>query len=188
VIPRHAFPPALPVPRPLPPARDWTGGDATALRKALRMPQTKFARLLDVSLGSVTHWAKHPATVPCAVAQDALDEMLAAASPEARAKFGQLTAQSAGSAVSVADEGFTAQVVNLGAHPRYAADFRVLACGQVSAARAVLGLPPEEFAAWLGTVLGWTPAGETVGRWEACLDAPPGDVVMAARACLAGAR
>jgi DNA-binding transcriptional regulator YiaG len=62
-----------------------------------------------------------------------------------------------------------------------------MACGEVSAARAALGLAPEEFAGWLGTATGWTPAPGTVVAWESLAAVPPGDVVMAARFCLAGA-
>ena len=55
-------------------------------------------------------------------------------------------------------------------------------------ARAALGITPGEFASLLADILGWTMMLETVGRWEACLGAPPRNVVMFARACLAGAR
>lgn len=93
-----------------------------------------------------------------AAAQDMLDELLAAASPAVRARFEQLTGeQPSGSAASAAGGGCIAQVVSLDTHPRYAADFRALACGQVSAARTSLGMSSDEFAACLGTILGWTP-------------------------------
>jgi hypothetical protein len=79
------------------------------------------------------------------------------------------------------------QVVSLGTNPRYTADFRALACGEVSAARAALGMLPDQFGAWLGSLLGWAPMRGVVQAWEGGV-APPGDVVMAARACPAGAR
>jgi hypothetical protein len=76
---------------PLPPApdpvRDWTGGEATALRKALRMTESKFATVLSVSLRTVANWASCPAMVPRAAAQDMLDRLFADASPAVRAKF-----------------------------------------------------------------------------------------------------
>ncbi len=84
-------------------SREWTGSEATALRKALRMAESRFAATLSVLLRTVGNWAAHPATVPRAAVQDVLDELLAAASPAVKARFGQLTAeQPAGSAVSAA--------------------------------------------------------------------------------------
>lgn len=77
----QSFPP---VPDPV---REWTGSEATALRKALRMTERKFATVLSVSLRTVANWASSPAMVPRAAAQDMLDKLLADASPAARAKF-----------------------------------------------------------------------------------------------------
>jgi DNA-binding transcriptional regulator YiaG len=37
--------------------REWTGGEAAALRKALRTTETRFARSLGVSLRTVSNWA-----------------------------------------------------------------------------------------------------------------------------------
>jgi DNA-binding transcriptional regulator YiaG len=87
------YPPGLPQPesaappRLLSPVREWTGGEATALRKSLRMTESKFATVLSVSLRTVANWASNPATVPRAAAQDMLDELLADASPAVKAKF-----------------------------------------------------------------------------------------------------
>ena len=78
------------------------------------------------------------------------------------------------------------QVVRLGAHPRYAADFKPLACGQVAAARTALGLTLPEFAALLESALGWMVMPETAGRWET-ESVPPGDVVLFCQAFLAHA-
>jgi len=75
------------------PTHEWTGKDATALRKALRMTESRFAARLSVSFRTVAHWAAHPATVPRAAAQDMLDELLAGASPAVKARFEQLTAE-----------------------------------------------------------------------------------------------
>jgi hypothetical protein len=77
------------------------------------------------------------------------------------------------------------QVVPLGTHPRYAAQFKPLACGQVAAARAALGLTLPEFAALLETALGWTVLPEAVGLWET-ESVPPGDVVLFCQSFVAG--
>jgi len=101
--------------------------------------------------------------------------------------FAQIAAgQSAGSPGPRTANG-GGQVVPLGTHPRYAADFRALASGQVAAARAALGLTLDEFAALLAHALGWNVMPETVERWEK-ESAPPGDVVLFSQAYLAGAR
>jgi len=72
-------------------------------------------------------------------------------------------------------------VVTLTGHPRFTADFRVLA------ARSAPGLTPRESAEWLETATGWAPGPGPVEAREAALVIPPGDVVVAARFCLAGA-
>ncbi len=139
-------PVASAVHQPLFPARGWTGGEATALRKALRMTEGRFARSVGVSPRTVSNWAQYPAMVPRSAAQDMLDELLAATKPTVRDRFEQLAGeQPVGSGAVAAGGGVAAQVVSLGAHPRYAADFRALACGQVSAARAALGMSTEDF-------------------------------------------
>jgi DNA-binding transcriptional regulator YiaG len=152
------------------------------------MTEGRFARSVGVSPRTVSNWAQYPAMVPRSAAQDRLDELLAATNPAVRARFGQLAGEQPVSSMAVAADGGTARVVSLGIHPRYAADFRALACGQVSAARAALGMSTEGFRVWLGTMLGWTAIPGAVERWEACRACPPGDVVMAARSSLAGAR
>jgi DNA-binding transcriptional regulator YiaG len=57
----------------------------------------------------------------------------------------------------------------------------------VAAARTALGLTPAEFASLLESTLGWMVMPETVRRWEDEAT-PPGDAVLFAQACLAGAR
>jgi hypothetical protein len=104
------------------------------------------------------------------------------------ALFRRLTCQQPGAASPPQESGTAALVVGLGGHPCFAAGFGAMTCGEVSAARAALGLAAEEFAGWLGTAAGWTPAPGTVVAWESLASVPPGDVVMAARFCLAGAR
>jgi DNA-binding transcriptional regulator YiaG len=165
----------------------WTGSDANALRKTLRVTEGKFARSLGVSVRTVSNWAADPSMVPRNAAQDAHDELLAAASSGAVAKFAQLTERQAAAPLGPGNNGTGGQVIPLGTHPRYAADFRAVACGQVAAARAALGLTLAEFAALLRDALGWNVLPETAGRWEDS-STPPGDVVLFAQAYLAGAR
>jgi DNA-binding transcriptional regulator YiaG len=79
-------------------------------------------------------------------------------------------------------------VVSLGSRPHFIADFRAMACGEVTAARSALGLTAAGFAERLATDVGWFPVPSVVEAWAACVSIPPGDVVMAAQSCLAGAR
>lgn len=72
------------------PAQEWTGRDATALRKALRMTVDRFARLVGVSSRTVANWASNPDMVPRAAIQDALDDLLNRASPATRERFAEL--------------------------------------------------------------------------------------------------
>jgi hypothetical protein len=67
--------------------REWTGRGTTVLRRALHMTEARFARALGVSERTVSHWAAHPETVPRAAVQEQLDEMFAAAPPEAKTRF-----------------------------------------------------------------------------------------------------
>jgi hypothetical protein len=69
-----------------------------------------------------------------------------------------------------------------------AAGFRVAAAAQVTGARSALGLSLGEFAGRLRPVIGWLPGAGEVGAWECGATVPPGDVVLFAQACLAGAR
>src|SRR5216684_9010869 len=73
----------------------------------------------------------------------------------------------------------TGEVVSIRAHAGYRPDFRALASGQVSAARAKLGLTHAEFAEYLSEQLGWVPSAAVVKRWEQG-SIPPGDAVLAA--------
>lgn len=167
--------------RSVAPVREWTGGHASRLRRALRMTETGFARVAGVSVRTVSKWAAHPEVVPRHAVQARLDELFAAAG-SVQARF---TGQQPGGPSAPGEAG--GRVVALAGHPRSGSDFRVLAAGQVLAARSALGLTPGEFAGWLGTATGWVPGPGTVEAWEAGTVVPPGDVVMAARFCLAGA-
>jgi DNA-binding transcriptional regulator YiaG len=169
------------------PVREWTGGDATALREALRMSQAGFARVAGVSRRTVSKWAADPGMVPRYAVQARLDELFAAAGPAVLVRFAEFAGQRRDGSPVPGGAAGGGRVVSLAGHPRYAADFRALAAGQVLAARSALGLTPEEFAGWLETETGWAPGPGTVEAWEAAVVVPPGDVVMAARFCLAGA-
>ena len=70
------------------PARSWTGREATALRKALRMTVDRFATELQVAPRTVANWASHPEMVPRLGVQDALDALLAAAPEAVRSELG----------------------------------------------------------------------------------------------------
>jgi hypothetical protein len=67
--------------------RQWTGADATALRRALRMTEPRFASTLGVARRTVSHWSTHPDTIPRPDAQEQLDLLYATASPEVRIRF-----------------------------------------------------------------------------------------------------
>ena len=72
-------------------AHEWTGRDATALRKAFRLTEGRFAAAIDVSPRTVANWVTSPATVPRAAVQDKLDSLLQSASPAIKVRFGELT-------------------------------------------------------------------------------------------------
>lgn len=65
----------------------WTGGQADALRQALRMSNQSFARYLDVSERAVANWRKQPGIIPKPQIQKILDAGLERASDQARAQF-----------------------------------------------------------------------------------------------------
>lgn len=75
------------------PAHEWTGRDATALRKALRMTESRFAAAVGASFRTVANWAAHPEMVPRAAAQDALDKLRAGASPAVKVRFEEFTSE-----------------------------------------------------------------------------------------------
>lgn len=65
----------------------WTGGQADALRQALRMTLERFAERLEMSPRQVANWRKQPEVVPRAYVQRALDSMLESASDRVKAQF-----------------------------------------------------------------------------------------------------
>jgi 8-oxo-dGTP diphosphatase len=84
------------------PARSWTGREATALRKALRMSTDRFAARLRVAPRTVANWAAHPDMVPRAGVQDELDRLLNEQPATLRADFDGGPAQGAVQALRVA--------------------------------------------------------------------------------------
>lgn len=84
------------------PARSWTGQQATALRKALRMTVDGFASRLRVAPRTVANWASHPAMVPRIGQQDALDALLDASPESVRRQFTHPVAEAAAQALTVA--------------------------------------------------------------------------------------
>jgi hypothetical protein len=67
--------------------REWTGAEATALRRALRMTEPRFATVLRVSKRTVSNWSSQPHTVPRSDAQEQLDELFATAPPDVKLRF-----------------------------------------------------------------------------------------------------
>lgn len=67
----------------------WTGADATALRKALRMSQREFAEKTDISLSVVKKWASRGETVtlPTEFAEMMNTHLDVRATPEQRAAY-----------------------------------------------------------------------------------------------------
>src|ERR1022692_2787623 len=70
----------------------WTGGQADALRQALRMTNEAFAERLGVAVRTVAYWRKRSDIVPRPEMQEILDAALAQAPELARAQFLQLLA------------------------------------------------------------------------------------------------
>ena len=68
----------------------WTGRQADALRKALRMTKEQFADHLGVSPRTVAYWRKRPDMTPVTRYQDVLDTALDQASDRAKALFAAL--------------------------------------------------------------------------------------------------
>lgn len=69
--------------------RSWTGRDAIALRKALRLSTELFAARLEVAPRTVAQWAERPESHPRATIQRNLDALLGRADPDTRARFAE---------------------------------------------------------------------------------------------------
>ncbi|MEU9843163.1 helix-turn-helix domain-containing protein [Actinomadura sp. NPDC048032] len=70
---------------------EWTGREATMLRRALRLTAERFAARVGVSPRTVAYWASNPAVAPRLSTQETLQEVLDAARPEVKARFHELT-------------------------------------------------------------------------------------------------
>jgi transcriptional regulator with XRE-family HTH domain len=68
----------------------WTGGQADALRQALRMTNESFAEHLGVAARTVAYWRKNPEIIPKPAIQETLDAALERAADRARAQFATL--------------------------------------------------------------------------------------------------
>lgn len=66
----------------------WTGQEATALRKHLRLTVDRFADRLGVAPRTVANWAARPDMVPRYAVWDMLDDLVRQSGPEVRARFG----------------------------------------------------------------------------------------------------
>ena len=71
----------------------WTGGQADALRRALRMTNESFAEYLGVAARTVAYWRKNPEITQTPKIQDILDAALERASDRAKAQFAALMGQ-----------------------------------------------------------------------------------------------
>lgn len=69
------------------PAREWTGRDATALRKALRLTTEAFATRLGVATRTVANWSANPDMVPRTGVQDMLDDLVEQLPQSVRTRF-----------------------------------------------------------------------------------------------------
>lgn len=172
------------------PWQGWTGGEAAALRRALLMGKPEFAAAVGVKPSAVSYWEQNPESGPGRRAQAGLYALLGRADAVERAMFRKLTGRlpAAPAPGTAGDDASGARVVPLVRREPYIPDFWAVACGEVTAARSALGLSPDEFAGWLGTTVGRVPDVGEIVAWETCDALPPGDVVMAARFFLAGAR
>lgn len=65
----------------------WTGREANALRRALRMTADEFAVRVKASPRTVNYWRERPSSTPQAANQRELDSLLEAASDRAKAQF-----------------------------------------------------------------------------------------------------
>jgi tetratricopeptide (TPR) repeat protein len=65
----------------------WTGREADALRRALRMTVDEFAVRVKANPRTVSYWHERPSSVPQAATQRALDAQLDAAPDRAKAQF-----------------------------------------------------------------------------------------------------
>lgn len=75
----------------------WTGGQADALRQAMRMTNESFAEYLGVAVRTVAYWRNRPGMTPQPQMQEVLDAALEQAHDRAKAKFSLLVSETADS-------------------------------------------------------------------------------------------
>lgn len=75
----------------------WTGGQADALRQAMRMTNESFAGHLGVAVRTVAYWRNRPGMVPQQKLQEVLDAALEQADDRAKAQFSLLAGETTGS-------------------------------------------------------------------------------------------
>lgn len=89
----------------------WTGWEANALRKALRMSVTDFAEHLGAARRTVAKWSSRGRDIQLrAEMQAALDTVLARAAPEVKERFEKLLAAGTGGAPTVPTGAATATI------------------------------------------------------------------------------
>ena len=71
----------------------WTGGQADALRQALRMTNESFADHLSVAVRTVAYWRKRPEIIPQPQMQEILDAALERAPDRVKAQFALLAGE-----------------------------------------------------------------------------------------------
>ncbi|MBV9405190.1 MAG: hypothetical protein JO211_07585, partial [Acidobacteriaceae bacterium] len=71
----------------------WTGGQADALRQALRMTNESFADHLGVAVRTIAYWRKRPGITPQPAMQEVLDAALERAPDRAKAQFALLVSE-----------------------------------------------------------------------------------------------
>ena len=71
----------------------WTGGQADALRRALRMTMEEFAKRVHAAPRTVAYWRERPSIVPQSAIQRKLDSILEAAPDRAKAQFAVLVGE-----------------------------------------------------------------------------------------------
>jgi hypothetical protein len=71
----------------------WTGGQADALRQALRMTNESFADHLGVAVRTVAYWRNRPGMIPQQKLQEVLDAALEQADDRAKAQFSLLVGE-----------------------------------------------------------------------------------------------
>jgi tetratricopeptide (TPR) repeat protein len=94
----------------------WTGREADALRRALRMTKEEFGKLAHTSPRMVAYYRTDPSIVPQAATQRALDSALDAASDRAKAQFAEFIGEDSSMNGATTAEHTESLAVTLDAH------------------------------------------------------------------------